>query len=264
MVDYSGYETLKMEKQEGIAIVTLNRPEVRNAVNRKMHEELETIFEALEEDEEAKVAVLTGAGKAFCAGGDIKSMRERGTNPSDLLRRRGARRLIDNILNLNTPIIAAVNGPAIGLGVTLALFCDIVVASEKATFGDPHVKMGLVAGDGGAVIWPLLVGVNKAKEFLMTGDVVNAQEAERLGLVNRVVPEQALMSTVMNLARRLANGPTLAINWTKMAVNKLIKEHVNLILDNSLAWEQHTFLSEDHREATTAFTEKREPRFKGR
>jgi enoyl-CoA hydratase len=265
MVDYSRYEHLKVEKQDGIALVTLNRPEALNAVNQKMHLELSTIFEDLGKDEEVKVVVLTGAGRAFSSGGDIKWMQEREHNPAYIKKAmREARKIIEDILNLEAPIIAAVNGAAVGLGATIALFCDMIIASEKARFSDPHVRVGVVAGDGGAVIWPLLVGVAKAKELLLTGDMIDAQEAERIGLVNKVVPAAELMPTAMSLARRLADGPALAIQWTKMAINKRIKQDVNLILDNSLAWEEHTFYSDDHREAAAAFVEKREPRFQGR
>jgi len=168
------------------------------------------------------------------------------------------------MLDLDKPIIAAVNGAAVGLGATIALFCDIIIAAETARFGDTHVRAGVVAGDGGAVMWPLLVGPAKAKELLMTGDIIDAKEAERIGLVNKVVPLADLLPTARELARRLANGPTLAIAWTKHSINKRIKQDVNLLIDASLASENLTFLTEDHKEAARAFVEKREPKFKGR
>jgi enoyl-CoA hydratase len=267
-MDYSRYTQLKIEKQDGIAVVTLNRPEVLNVVNAKMHIELMNILEDLNQDNEVRAAVLTGAGRAFSAGGDTEWFKEAVSGGVESTIKymkwrmmKEARKIVNNLLDLEAPIIAAVNGHCLGLGATIALLCDVIIASDKAKFGDPHVKMGIVAGDGGAVIWPLLVGVAKAKEMLMTGDIIDAQEAERWGLINKVVPETELIPTAMALAKRLADGPTLAIQWTKMAINKLIKERVNLILDTSLAWEEYTFLSEDHKEAVRAFTEKREPKF---
>ncbi|MCX8176279.1 MAG: enoyl-CoA hydratase-related protein [Candidatus Bathyarchaeota archaeon] len=260
--DYSKYKTIKIDKVDQIAIVTLNRPEVLNAVNAEMHAELVSIFRDLAEDEEVRTVILTGAGRAFSAGGDIKWMLEMKHDPSSIMSSQyEAKQIIDGILNLKVPIIAAINGPAVGLGATIALFCDIIIASEEAQIGDPHVKMGIVAGDGGAVIWPLLIGIAKAKELLMTGELINAKEAERIGLINKVVPKEELMSTAMNLARRFTEGPGLAICWTKMVINKIVKQYVNLILDNSLALESITFLSEDHKEAVKAFIEKRKPKF---
>ena len=161
------------------------------------------------------------------------------------------------------PIIAAVNGDAVGLGATVALFCDVIIASETARIGDPHVRVGLVAGDGGAIIWPALVGVAKAKEFLMTGDLIPAREAERIGLVNKVVLPGEVLSSATDMARRLASGATWAIRWTKFSINKQLRAQMNMILDTSLALESLTFLSEDHKEAVAAFLEKRRPNFKG-
>lgn len=264
-MDYSNYQRLKVNKEDGVAVVTLNRPEVLNAVDGQMHFELSTIFADLNQDPEVKAVVMTGAGRAFSAGGDIKWLRGLATDVAHVKMHMGeSRRIVTGILDLEAPIIAAVNGPVVGLGATVALFCDMIIASEKAHFSDPHVRVGLVAGDGGAVIWPLLVGVARAKQYLMTGDTVSAREAERIGLVNQVVAEEELMPTALALAKRLASGPTLAISWTKMAVNKLLKREVNLILDDSLAWEYHCFHAEDFRESTAAFLEKRKPLFKGK
>jgi enoyl-CoA hydratase len=264
MVDYSRYQYLKVEKAEGVATVTLNRPERLNAIDRQLHEELEDVLVDLGRDEEVNAIVLTGAGRAFSAGGDIRGMQERLKEPplKHIPTGRG-RRIILNLLELDKPIIAAVNGDAVGLGATVALFCDVIIASETARIGDPHVRVGLVAGDGGAVIWPLLVGVARAKEFLMTGDLIPAREAERMGLVNRVVPAEQVLPEAMELAKRLASGPTWAIRWTKFSINKLLRAHMNLILDTSLALEGLTMLSEDHKEAVNAFLEKRRPSFKG-
>jgi len=265
-MNYTRYELVKIEKEGKVAVLTMNRPEALNAINPQLHTELEDIFADVGRDDDIQAAVLTGSGRAFCAGGDVKGMdaREFDSTLGAGAVIRNAKRLIHNLLDIEQPIIAAVNGHAVGLGATLALFCDVIIASENAKFGDPHVTVGLVAGDGGAVIWPMLCGLAKAKEYLMTGDLLTATEAERIGLINHVVPQDEVMSKAMQLAQRLANGPSKAIRWTKLACNKRLRDEVNLVLDASLAAESLSMLTEDHREATRAFTEKRAPRYKGR
>ncbi len=268
MVDYSKYRSIVAEREDKVLTLTLNRPEALNAVSPEMHTELSRIFTDVQLDEETNAVVVTGAGKAFSAGGDVKGMLDRAEGKADeapaITRVFEARKIIDSMLDCEKPIIAAVNGPAIGLGATLALFCDVIFASDKARFGDPHVKVGITAGDGGAVIWPLLIGPARAKEFLMTGDIIDANGAERIGLVNHVVPHDKLREEAWGFARKLANGPSVAINTTKMSVNKMMKSVANLVLDYSLAVEMHCFNTEDHVEAAKSFVEKREPKFKGR
>ena len=172
------YETLLIDKQDTILTITLNRPERLNAVNDVMHEELPDVFARVGEDPEVSAVVLTGAGRGFCSGGDVRAMADRGgasRSQSGLgAVSPGGRRLLHNMLWVEQPLICALNGVAAGLGATIALFCDIIYASDQARIGDTHVRAGLVAGDGGAVIWPLLVGVSKAKELLMTGDIIDA------------------------------------------------------------------------------------------
>lgn len=268
MPDYSRFPNLTTALDDGVLTVTLNRPERLNAIDTGLHNALEDLWADVARDPEVRVVVLTGAGRAFCAGGDVKGMAERGGAPSPLMGggavQSSARRLILNVLEVNQPIIAAVNGDAVGLGATIALFCDVVIAAEEARIGDTHVRVGLVAGDGGAVIWPLLVGVNRAKELLMTGRLLSATEAERIGLINRVVAQDEVVGAAQGLARELADGPALAIRWTKASVNKLIRERMNLILDYSLNVEQMSMGSVDHKEAATAFVERRKPVFIGR
>lgn len=266
MVDYSRYQTLLVEQDaQGVALVTLNRPEKRNAVNDQMHRELEDIFVDLASDDTVRAVVLTGAGTAFCAGGDVEAMK------TGTFRPRGpavpfheVRRLINNLLEVEQPIVAAVNGDGAGLGATLPLFCDIIVMAETARLADTHVRMGLVAGDGGVVIWPWLVGMARAKEYLLTGQWIDGREAERIGLVNYAVPADQVLPRAMEIAHRLAEGAPLAIRWTKYAVNKILREHVNLALDSSMFLEATTMSSEDLQEASHAFFEKRKPEFKGR
>ncbi|HEY6421147.1 MAG TPA: enoyl-CoA hydratase-related protein [Candidatus Binataceae bacterium] len=272
MADYSRYEFIKVENDHGVATVMLNRPDSLNAVNGGLHSELERIWGDLADDSEINAIVLTGAGRAFCAGGDVKGMSSGALTgaPAGTSRRSSSfataahgRRIVQNMLEVEQPIIGAINGDAIGLGSTIALLCDVIVASEKARFGDTHVKVGIVAGDGGAVIWPLLIGPARAKEFLMRGNLINGAEAVKIGLVNYAVAPELVVPRANEIARELADGATLAIRWTKLAVNKWLKEQVNLVLDASLAYEMLTMATEDHREATRAFVEKRKPQFKG-
>jgi enoyl-CoA hydratase/carnithine racemase len=272
MTDYSRYECLKVEKKDKVATVTLNRPDSLNAVNAQLHHELMTIWPDLAEDEEVNAIILTGAGRAFCAGGDVKGMASRaegkGSGPDTAKKRMlvtpaEARRILQNMLDVEQPIIGAINGDAVGLGATIALFCDVVVASDKARFADTHVRVGIAAGDGGAVIWPLLIGPARAKEFLMRGNFVSGTDAARMGLVNYAVAPDQVMGKAGELARELADGPTWAIRWSKLSVNKWLKQQLNLIIDASLAYEMVTFTTEDHREAAQAFVEKRKPRFRG-
>ena len=266
MVGYN-YETLLIDKQDTVLIITLNRPERLNAVNNVMHEELPDVFARVGQDPEVSAVVLTGAGRGFCSGGDIRAMAERGgASPSQSglgAVSPGGRRLLHNMLWVEQPIICALNGVAAGLGATIALFCDIIYASDQARIGDTHVRAGLVAGDGGAVIWPLLVGVSKAKELLMTGDIIDALEAERIGLVNKVVPHEELMPMVMELAQRLASGPALAIRGTKHTLNKRIWNELNSALDLGLSLEERSFRHPDHQEAAKSFVEKQTPQYKG-
>lgn len=270
MTDYSRYECIKVEKADKLATVTLNRPDSLNAVNPQLHHELERIWVDLAEDAEVNAILLTGAGKAFCAGGDVKGMASRSGGGGDAGQRRfalnpaGGRRLVQNMLEVEQPIIGAINGDAVGLGATIALFCDVIVASEKARFGDPHVRVGIVAGDGGAVIWPLLIGPARAKEFLMRGHLVNGADAAKMGLVNYAVPPAEVLPKARELAQELADGPTWAIRWSKLSVNKWLKDQLNLILDASLAYEMITMTTEDHKEAARAFVEKRKPKFQGK
>ncbi|TAK26793.1 MAG: hypothetical protein EPO21_24790 [Chloroflexota bacterium] len=264
MVDYSRYQAIKVEKKDKVALATLNRAE-RNPIDPDVHDELEDLLEDLGRDDEIDAIVLTGAGRVFSAGGNIKGMQARIADPSlPRTEMSACYRLINNFVNLEKPLIGAVNGHATGLGATIALFCDVVFLAENARIGDPHVSVGLVAGDGGSVIWPLLVGVARAKQYLMTGDLIDAKEAERIGLVNKVLPQEEVLPAAMAFAQRLANGPTKAISWTKQSINQHLKQAMNLVLPTSLATEFLSLQTADHEEAVNAFVEKRSPHFTGK
>ena len=266
MSRYAKYQDLKIEVSNKVATVTLNRPEARNAINQRLIRELRSIWDDLGDDLEVNVVLLTGAGSVFSVGGDVKAMSER---PGGDVLEEGevhdpmiSRRLVNRLLELDKPIVCAINGDCIGLAATHALLCDITVMSEDARIGDSHVnKVGLVAGDGGTVIWPLLVGVAKAKEFLMRGTLLKGREAERIGLVNHCLPKGEVLGKAREIAQELADGPTWAIRWTKLSINQIVKDRVNHLLEASMALEQVTFELADHKEATRAFKEKRKPRF---
>jgi enoyl-CoA hydratase len=265
MTDYYGYETIATSLDAGLLRVTLNRPDRLNALDRPMHKELRTLYERIAHDADVKVVVVTGAGRAFCVGADFQQMQDNlaaGDYPDgrpDMLS--DGADIARGILRVRQPMIAMVNGHALGIGATLALFCDVVYMSSAARIGDPHVQAGIVAGDGGCVLWPMLLGINRAKEYLMTGDLLSAEDAERMGLVNHVVAPDELEETAMTMARRLAAGPMHAIQFNKRVVNKMLEDQVSRLYDLSLALECVTFETADHHEAVEAFMTKREPTF---
>ncbi len=260
---YENYENITFDRSQGVLTVTLNRPGALNATDERLHRELSQVFADIAQDKETRAVVLTGAGSAFCAGGDLKHGLSMNRDQTDAMVEEGHKIIMD-ILEVPQPIVAAVNGYAMGLGATLALFCDIVVASEEAVFADTHVVAGYVAGDGGAAIWPWLIGANNAKEFLMTGDRLTAAEAKDIGLIRHVVPPSELMAVAQEKALRLASGPRMAIEGTKMTINRLLRQAVEATLDYGLLKEKECMLvSEDCVEALSAFAEKRKPVFTG-
>jgi enoyl-CoA hydratase len=224
---------VKVEIEDGVALATLDRPESKNAVNAAMHRGLEIVFHELSYHPDVRVIVLTGAGDVFCAGGDTKDY---GGSRSTLENLRN-RDLPWSIVRCEAPVLSAVNGPARGLGASIALLCDVCYMADTASIGDIHTQWGLPAGDGGQVIWPLLVGPNLAKEILMRGIAIDAREAERMGLVNRVFPTSELLEQTMACARDIAARPQAGVRWTKLAVNKMLVNQLNLNLEFGLAAE---------------------------
>ena len=264
-IDASNYRALRFERQGDVLIITIDHPSNKlNAVDDVLHTDLTRLFADLKRESRARAAVITGAGRMFSAGGDFDWFPTLSNLEALEHLRRDAKQMIWDLLDVPIPIVAAVNGPAVGLGASLALLCDTIYMAESAHIADPHVMVGIVAGDGGAEIWPLAVGPARAKQYLMTGDPVPAAEAERIGLVNAVVPDAELLETAIAFATRLAAGAPLAIQYTKLAVNKQIKDALNIAFDTSTALEIVTFQSEDHKEALSAIKERRKPKFKGR
>lgn len=261
----ANYKTLLFKRRGRTLEITMNRPDKLNAVDEAMHAELARVFVDVSNDPDCDVAVLTGAGRAFSSGGDIDWMQKMIDQPASFEKTaREGKQIVFSLLDCEKPVIAKLNGHATGLGATIALFCDVIFASETAKIGDPHVSVGFVAGDGGAVIWPQLIGYARAKEYLMTGDLMTAAEAMRIGLINHAVAPSELDDRVAQFADRLAAGATKAIRWSKMSVNIGLKQLAHSIMDASLAYEAMSNVTADHQEAVNAFREKRAPRFMGR
>ena len=254
--------------KDKVAVVTLNRPESLNSFGEGMHEALEEFLQIVNEDDDVNAAVITGAGRAFSSGGDVKGMDQRasGKTPQRYLGAvlRHPKYLVQRFINCEVPLIAAINGPAAGLGASVALLCDVTFMADTARIGDTHVSaVGVTAGDGGAFIWPHLVGPHRAKELLMSGRLIFGEEAARIGLVNYSVPADELMDKAMAYAKDVAGRARLAVRTTKIAVNKQLWHDLNLVMDFALAAEQLAFLTDDHKEAVRSWVEKRAPEFTG-
>jgi 2-(1,2-epoxy-1,2-dihydrophenyl)acetyl-CoA isomerase len=261
------YETITYEKSEGVAFITLNRPDVLNAVNEKMGQELLDSLRAAERDSEVRCVVITGKGRAFCAGEDIRDLRgdyERGVNPKlgqRLLHKYNP--VIRRIRQMEKPVIAAVNGVAAGAGAGIAYSCDLRIASDTAKFIQAFIRVGLAPDSGTSFFLPRLAGFSKAMQLSMTGEELSSQDAERFGLVSKVVPTDQLMTTTKEIAIRLATGPTKAIGLTKRALNKSISSDLETVLDYESYMQEIAGATSDHVEAVKAFFEKRKPTFKG-
>jgi enoyl-CoA hydratase len=258
------YQTLILETSNGIARVTINRPDKLNALNLEAKRELRQVFEAIKHADDVHVVILTGAGeKAFVAGTDIRELTELNRESGQLFAQ-GGQEVFDHIENLGKPVIAAVNGYALGGGCELALACHVRIASENAKFGQPEVNLGIIPGYGGTQRLARLVGKGRAMELILTGDQLDAHEAFRIGLVNKVVPQSELMDAAQAMAQKIVSKGQVAVRLALKAVN--MTDETNLT--DGLALEASLFGvccgSEDFREGTTAFLEKRKPAFKNR
>ncbi len=248
--------SLTVECDGPVRIVTMNRPEALNAFDETLHGAVHRVWAQLAEDDDARAVVLTGAGKAFSAGGDIPWFQR---NAEDLwYRRKGNRNafgLVDEMLRFHLPVVAAVNGPAVGLGCSVAVLCDIVVMADDAFMSDPHVQVGLVAADGGAMTWPLAMSLLKAKEYLLTGDRIPAQLAVELGLANRAVPRDQVMPQALALAHRIASLPPQAVQDTKRALNLHAQQAARTVLPFAFAAQQESFVTGAVQEAVRRFAD---------
>jgi len=258
-------ETISVERDGHVLVATIDNPRSpMNAVDAALHRDLAELFEALKKEGEARAVILTGSGRAFSAGGDMEWFPQLRDPARMHALRREAKQIIWNQLDVEIPIVCALNGPAAGLGASVAMLCDLIVMADSAVIVDPHVQVGLVAGDGGAAVWPLLLGPLAAKRHLMLGLPLTAEEAIRLGVAAEVCAVDDVGGVARAWADRLAAQAPLALQGTKLAVNAQLKQALLHSFDVSTALEMPCFLSDDHVEAVDAFVEKRRPTFHGR
>ena len=263
-MNFDHYRSMSFRRDGGVLHASFNRPDTLNAFDNELHADFDRFVREVPRDEATHVIVLSGAGKAVSAGGDIGHMQELIDAPAGIYGEVAeGKRLISALLDVPQPIIAKINGAAIGLGATLALFCDISFAAEHAKIADPHVKVGFVAGDGGAVIWPQLIGYARAKHYLLTGDAITGAEAAAMGLVNFACPANELDAAVDAYAARLAGGARRAVQWTKATINVGLKQAAAAVLEAGAAYEMLSNQTRDHAEAVAAFRAKRTPDFSG-
>lgn len=261
-ISYDAYRLIHVSRDGSILTLTMDHPPM-NAATFELHDELSRIFYDVARDD-PDVVILTGAGRAFSAGGDLDEMLGNTDRPSrmaEMIVR--APHVVHSILALDVPLIARVNGHAMGLGATLALLCDVAIMVDSAKIADPHVNMGLSPGDGGAFLWPLVIGYARARHHLLTGEALTGAEAAEIGLIHRAVSADELDAAVADYAARLAKGATFAIKATKRSINLALRAQAQQLADAHAGIEQLTLLSEDHREAILAFKDKRSPNFKG-
>jgi enoyl-CoA hydratase len=258
-------ETIRLERDGQILVATIDRPDSpMNAIDAALHAELGELFRLLKTETAARAVVLTGAGRAFSAGGDMAWLPALRSTEAIHALRREAKQIVWDLLDVELPIVCGLNGAAAGLGASVALLCDMIVMADTAVIVDPHVKIGLVAGDGGAAIWPLLVGSLAAKRHLLLGEPLTAVDALRLGVASEVCAPGDVAERAMAWARRLASGAPLAVQGTKLALNAQLKQALLTSFDVSTALEMLCFQSADHAEGVDAFVAGRHPKFEGR
>ncbi len=259
---YADYEQLTFTQHDnGVVLITLDRPEKYNAADEVMHGELARVWKDIAADPEIRVAVVTGAGKAFSAGGDL-AMVERMAGDHDRVANMLSEMsdLVYNMVDCTKPVVSAINGVAVGAGLVVALLADISICAEDARLGDGHVKLGVAAGDHAALIWPLLAGMAKARYYLLTGEMLTGAEAERIGMVTKALPRERVLDEALDIAQTLATGSQLAIRWTKRALNNWLRA-AGPVFDQSAAYEMLCFMGPDVVEGAAALREKRPPRF---
>jgi enoyl-CoA hydratase len=256
------YQQLRFDRRnDGVLLITMDRPEKYNATDEQMHSELARVWADVSRDSETRVAVITGAGKAFSAGGDlamVKRIAGDHDRVSHMLREMSD--MVYNMINCEKPIISAINGVAVGAGTVVGLMADISICALDARIGDGHVQLGVAAGDHAAILWPLLAGMAKSRYYLLTGEMLTGEEAERLGMVSKAVPREQVLDEALRVADTIATGSQSAIRWTKRALNNWLKM-AGPIFDQSAAYEMLGFLGPDVAEGVAALEEKRAPRF---
>jgi 2-(1,2-epoxy-1,2-dihydrophenyl)acetyl-CoA isomerase len=258
---------LILEKDGPIAILTLNRPDKMNAINAEMRELFPRALQEVQEDDNLRALIITGAGRGFCSGADVAAQAARAAGQQVATSRKTILALVGNLIlafeKINKPIIAAVNGIAAGVGLTITLACDLRIASTNARFAAIWVKRGLIADGGATLLLPLIVGMEKALELSFTGDIIDAQEAERIRLVSKVVPHEELMNRAKELAKKIASGPPISVELVKRVTWEKIRNQLReqLLLESYAQNVCRT--TQDQKEAVKAFMEKREPQFKG-
>jgi enoyl-CoA hydratase len=265
-MDQSRYQTLRFDRTGRVLTITINLPEKLNAVTRQLHDEMSHVFDDADDDKESDIIVLTGAGKTFCASGDLTWLHNElteGITPF-VGEVRTMKRSLHSLLDCPKPVIARVNGDAMGFGTSIALLCDVVIAVDTARFADPHVKVGLSAGDGGALIWPQLIGYATAKHYLLTGEPIGALEAQQIGLITFAVSEAEFESYVAKYAERLSRGAQDAIRYTKMTANLPLRQMLPAVFEAGGAYEGLSKHTADYRDGVQAFVEKRRPCFGGK
>lgn len=252
------------EKNKNIAILTLNRPKALNSFTLDMRQYISTVFLDIADNDDIRAVVIKGAGRAFSAGGDIKSWEDTKNKDNIKIITDAAHRAIKNLITLKKPVIAMVNGDAIGAGCNLALACDLVIASEEARFGEVFVKLGIGPDWGGAYILPRLIGLARAKELIFTGKIISAKEAFEIGLINQVVSNENLETEVMKLAEQLSNMATKAIGMSKIFLHKAWNMNIYDALDYEARMQSKLMETMDHKNAVIAFLNKSKPVFKGK
>lgn len=263
-IEDQSYSRFSFERDGRVLTAFITSDHPVNGVDGPMHDELARVFTDLQRDSESDIIVLAAKGRAFCAGGDFQWFQQQIDDPASFRAIAwDAKRIVSSLLEMEKPILCRLNGAAAGLGATIALLCDIIVADEKAVIGDPHVKVGLVAGDGGALIWPQLIGYAKAKELLMTGDMLSAAEAKDLGLINHAVPGDQLDAKLAEIIAKLQGNPKWAVRWTKSVTNIPLRALAAQMMDAAIGWESVTNYLGDRREAVAAMAEKRAPKLTG-
>ena len=257
-MNYDEFQHLLFEKKpNGVLLITLNRPEKLNAVTTTMHRELGEVWLTIKRDPETRVVVVTGAGRAFSVGGDLKEDMVKLGDPEKIIAMgEEARAIVLNMIDLDKPVISAINGPAAGAGLAVALTADISIIAEDAKVTDAHTRIGVASGDHALLLWPLYCGMPKAKLYLLTADLIDGREAERIGLVSKCVPREQLMDEALALADRLALMPQRPLRWTKRALNHWLRA-AGPIFDLSVAYEGLNFMEPDAAEGLKAFAEKR-------